>query len=348
MKNLLFICPTQYGYNTDYYKYCECLTNQYNIYYLGIKSGYKKTFETKNVKVIEVTHDKYFCGILSLFVTAFKLSRKVKFDKVIIYYTILCSLFLLIFGRLRTIVDIRTAYIGGTKKAYYQNTLLKIETNLFKKITVISEGVADFLKLNPKKIKILPLGADTGVYASKSNDLKLLYVGTFNDRNIDVTIKAVDSYIGLTHNKSLQYYIVGCGNSYETKKIEPAIESCNNISQIHYEGEKRGKELIPYYEKCNIGVAYVPLRDYYDKQPPTKTYEYLLNSMAVIATPTTENKKVISELNGIVLDGEDEGSFIKGLSYMNTHIFDTKKIYNENLQYSWQTLTQKYLLPILQ
>ena len=70
MKNILFVCPTQFGYNTDYYKYCECLTDQYNVYYIGLDLGYKRPFEVKNVKVIEVAHDKYFYGIISLFVTA--------------------------------------------------------------------------------------------------------------------------------------------------------------------------------------------------------------------------------------------------------------------------------------
>ncbi len=348
MKNLLFVCPTQYGYNTDFYKYCECLSDKFNVYYVGIKLNNKRSFESKRVNVVEVEHDKYICGILTLFITSFKLSRKIKFKRVIIYYTLFCSLFLFLFGRSRAIVDIRTAYIGNSRKVCLQNKFLRIETNLFKIITVISEGVADFLKLNHKKCHILPLGADAGICASKSHCKKLLYIGTFNDRNIDITIKAVDEYIERSENRAIEYFIIGCGSSKEVENIEKNIKLCKNASQIHYEGEKRGDELRPYFEMCNVGIAYVPLRDYYDKQPPTKTYEYLLNSMAVIATPTTENKKVVSELNGVVLDGEDEESFIKGLTYINSYMFDTRKIYEDNLKYSWDLLTDKYLLPIIE
>jgi len=39
---------------------------------------------------------------------------------------------------------------------------------------------------------------------------------------------------------------------------------------------------------------------YYDCQPATKTFEYILSGMVCIATSTYENKKLINNINGVL------------------------------------------------
>lgn len=40
---------------------------------------------------------------------------------------------------------------------------------------------------------------------------------------------------------------------------------------------------------------YVPITDYYEYQPPTKTFEYVLSGLLCLATATSSNKEVITE-----------------------------------------------------
>lgn len=102
------------------------------------------------------------------------------------------------------------------------------------------------------------------------------------------------------------------------------------------------------YSRCNVGVSYIPQTAYYDHQPPTKTFEYLLAGMPVLATSTTENKKVINETNGILIQ-DNPDSFSKGLAILSDRLpsFDSLKIRKNSLAYSWQFIINEIMVPYL-
>ena len=79
-------------------------------------------------------------------------------------------------------------------------------------------------------------------------------------------------------------------------------------------------QLKPRFDAANIGVSYVPLTDYYDCQPVTKTFEYLLPGMPVVATLTSENRNVIHSENGVLV-GDTTEDFYKGMKA----IFEKKR-----------------------
>ena len=54
--------------------------------------------------------------------------------------------------------------------------------------------------------------------------------------------------------------------------------------------------------KYDIGLSYVPMIDMFDCQPPTKTFEYLMAGLPVLATSTYENKLIVSSSNGWLCD----------------------------------------------
>jgi len=88
----------------------------------------------------------------------------------------------------------------------------------------------------------------------------------------------------------------------------------------------------------------------FDSQPVTKTFDYLLAGMPVIATATSENKIVINENNGVLIDDTIEGFasgveevIIKKDRYKSQTIRETSQIYH------WQLIVsnlEKYLLNI--
>jgi glycosyltransferase involved in cell wall biosynthesis len=81
------------------------------------------------------------------------------------------------------------------------------------------------------------------------------------------------------------------------------------------------------------------LTPYYDVQPPAKTFEYLLSGMPVIATQTSENKKLINPGNGILI-GESAEEFYLGLKkiYESRDSFDSKLIRDSNINHTWEKI----------
>jgi glycosyltransferase involved in cell wall biosynthesis len=209
----------------------------------------------------------------------------------------------------------------------------------------------DFLRLSKAKCELLPLGGERVDFVQKEHaNISLLYVGTFYDRYIEKTIEGFALFNKQHPEINITYTIIGMGTSYEIKNIQNAIKNNAIEKKVTYVGEKRYEELHPYYHSHNIGVSYIPLTSYYDCQPPTKTYEYLLNGMIVLATPTSENKKVINQSNGILLKSDSTNDFMHGLEALSLSItnFDFENIHNEAQQYSWEQIVEQFLIPIIE
>jgi nucleoside-diphosphate-sugar epimerase len=71
-------------------------------------------------------------------------------------------------------------------------------------------------------------------------------------------------------------------------------------------GFNRGRVEHIYFDIHNIGVSYIPMLKCFDNQPPTKTFEYLLSGMPVIATATNANKDIINDVNGVLINDNSE------------------------------------------
>ncbi len=86
-------------------------------------------------------------------------------------------------------------------------------------------------------------------------------------------------------------------------------------------------------------MSYIPVKPWYDFQPATKTYEYLLSGIPVIATNTYENRQVINEKNGVLIDDNPE-SFAIGLEkmYNNINCFDQNIIIRSVQDHEWQNI----------
>lgn len=352
MKKILIIGLVQYGYNTDWYQYSECLADYYDVYYLCANNG-------KPIRLSEKVHVNYFGTSLlgwrgALFREAWRLVKENDFKKVVVYTFALSFLLRLFIPKKKLVMDIRTSYICSPLKSFLLNREILFESFFYDKVSVISWGVSSFLGLHKKKCRLLPLGAIPGVQSDKTIviGMKLMYVGTFYDRHIENTVEGTALF--LRNHPSLSpddftYYIIGCGSDYDIKLIQGTIDKYGIDKYVKFEGEKRFEKLIPYFEKCNIGVCYVPMTDYYDCQPPTKTFEYLLNSMVVLGTRTCENRAVLNDSNGVLIDDTIEG-FAKGLDdfFKQQAKYRYESIYKNSLQYSWRKLTEKYMLPIIE
>jgi hypothetical protein len=197
MKNKLVIVNTeQFGYHTDTYKYCEYLRNNYEIIYICFDEGKKKIYLNNirviYIKVLNLKIIKYFFFVFELL----KLLKSLKSDIVFIKYFYFCSIITFFYSG-RIILDIRTSTINRYKIIrYLLNILLKIELKSFENITVISESLKKYLNIN-RPVSILSLGSDLTNYGDKvfSDNIEMLYVGTFFNRRITDTILGIKIFL---------------------------------------------------------------------------------------------------------------------------------------------------------
>ncbi|CAN0385551.1 unnamed protein product, partial [Scytosiphon promiscuus] len=186
---------------------------------------------------------------------------------------------------------------------------------------------------------------------SKSFDrLSLLYVGTLVKRNILNCVKRFHNYIEICKKTEMEisarFTIVGDSPYHELEEIRAYIQRNNLEVYIHTKGYVHRNDLKPFFEKCNIGVSYIPIRSYYQYQPPTKTYEYLISGMPTIATGTYENKALVGPGAGVVIDDTPE-SFQKGILKLTQQKFDSEAIRKEYSQHTWEKVVQNHFIPLI-
>lgn len=350
MKKIVFINPGPFGSLTDTYYYYIFLKNYYDITYVGFDEG-KEVLKYEKINLIHITGgSKKLSNKICFFRKVREVLKSENIDFILVNYFIGCAIIRLFTGN-RIVIDIRTSYIFKNKyKRLIYNIILSFESRLFKNISVISKGLATFLHL-PERCHILPLGAPLLPLIHKNFDsLKILYVGTFHQRNISNTIFAFAKFFREYCDEiPMHYTIIGFGSEDDIDKVINSIQTEKMTDHIFYKGVIRYPELTEYLNDHNIGMSYIPIENYYEHQPPTKTFEYLLSGMAVIATGTKENKKVINYSNGIIIKDSIEDIYI-GLKeiYNRRIIYDTEKIQKNARKYSWEDIVNGNLIPYIE
>lgn len=349
-KNILLITSAQFGYHTDSYFYADLLSKHYNVFYLGYDHG-NEYFKTKDVHVFHIPFELgKFKSRIEMMKLASALNKKERFTHTLVFYFTFSSLFKLCVRDSIHILDIRTSFVFNSKrKRYIYNQFMCLEASLFKHITIISNSLQNYLGIK-KKSHILPLGAPDYVTNEKEfSSLRLMYVGTFYDRNIEQTVFGFRQFlIDTGFPKNVKYIIIGFGSEEEKLRIKRAIEDNNLEEYIDFKGEIRYPALTSYFSESNVGISFIPLTSYYDCQPPTKTFEYLLNGMAVLATRTSENTLVINQSNGVLI-GDTAQEFSEGLKdlYRLRNNFDSNLIKQKANAFTWEYIVENNLFPYL-
>lgn len=349
MKNNI-ISQTQFGYNNATYYYCKYLKDDFDILYICWDHGLPR-IEMDGVQVVYVSRQG------SMLVRTWRFLRtalgriKERQTVVFIKYFKGVSLALrLLLPRHCFVLDIRTGSVHKSQFVRkFHDARLKFETRFFQNVTVISQSLAEKLGI-AHKAHILPLGADVLSRTDKIFDsLRLLYVGTLLNRNIDITIQGFKKfYDELKHRIPVSYTIIGDGPNNEARELKALVSELGLSEVVKILGPVPHTELGPYLDACNVGVSYVPMTDYYDCQPVTKTFEYLLSGMPVIATQTSENRKVIKEENGVLV-GDNAEDFYSGLKaiFEKRQRFDSAKIRCKATGYTWENIVKNNLKPYL-
>jgi hypothetical protein len=350
MKNILFIHPGQFGSQTSTYNYCLLLKDSYNIKYIGFDDGLKN-MNLEGINYIHLSHSRnMLTNRIMFFKTIYNELKKTKYDFILVNYFIFCSVLSFLVKK-KGVIEIRSGYIYSSSiKRFIYNTILFIEVRFFKNITTISSGIVKYLRL-PKRTHILPLGSKLSLPIKKDfESLRVLYVGTFHERNINKTIHAFAKFYKEYNCKiNINYTIIGFGSKTEINNILNTIKILEMNDHVIYKGTIRSPLLDPYLKEHNIGMSYIPIKKHFENQPPFKTYEYLLNGLTVLATATKENKKVVTKQNGVLV-GDSICDVYEGLVqiYKNRQCYNSLIIQKKAQQYSWDSIVNKNLIPYIE
>ncbi|MBK5203771.1 MAG: glycosyltransferase, partial [Prolixibacteraceae bacterium] len=144
------------------------------------------------------------------------------------------------------------------------------------------------------------------------------------------------------------YDIVGDGYNNETDKLLKLSKKLNLLNIVKIHGRIPNTEIKPFFDKCNIGVSFVPIQDRYEFQPVTKTFEYVMSGLYTIATCTYENKKVINDVNGILIKDSDD-DFCRALEFIvkNRDRISALDISDTLVNYKWSEIVNNTLYPLL-
>ncbi len=312
-KSILLVTREQFGYHVDPYVYAKELTRHFAVTYYCWDYG-RPRLETPGVAV------RYSSRTGNLYARNFRFIRELReltprFTVTLLFYFAGASLLLPGTGNLKKniICDVRTGSVLGSKwRRMLYNSLLKAEVRAFQNRSFISEGLGRSLGF--AQFNVLPLGASTTDCPARSYDrLHLIYVGTFETRNLEESIAG----LGIFHhrhggNPVGKYTIIGSGTDAEVGKLKKAIVRYGLENVVDLTGYIQRDNVGSYLSQANVGVSYVPMTDYYNFQPVTKTYEYFLAGLPVIATATHEHRLIIEPHNGVLIESNAD-SFAEGL-----------------------------------
>lgn len=308
------ICQSQFGYHIDTYYYVKELSKHDDVSYLCWDYGKSKYADVGDISYIK--RDKNIViRNLRFIISAIFYIYKSKSDVFFIKYFKGAFLLKAFAPWKRFVLDIRTVSINRSPQVrFFEDCLLRFESLFFRNVTVISTAVAQKLRIN--RFKTIPLGAEVicnkNTFRQVKDEVNLLYVGTLNGRNIDVTVDALDIVVRRCPNLKFRYYIVGDGVERDTQKVKKTIEANALNDIVIMTGYLKHDELVELFSKTHVGIAYVPITDYYNVQPSTKIYEYIRSKIPVVATKTKANVASVESKFG-VLAGQSAAEFSEGI-----------------------------------
>ncbi|NOW85436.1 glycosyltransferase involved in cell wall biosynthesis [Clostridium beijerinckii] len=354
MKRLLIVSNEQFGYHTDTYKYAINLREKYKIYFICLDYKLERKYcDNINLVYISKSNSRKLNNV-KLIIKSIKTIYKYKIDVAFIVYFKFANFIKKFTPFKKHILDIRTGIISNNKNIRDKgNQSIKKCAKKFRNVTIISYNLAKYLQVDVNKnVYELPLGADLNEHLeinslNKQNIIRFCYVGILSSRNINDTLKA---YIEFKKNNNIEseYLIAGYHNVDDCEKKE-FFKIISSEKTIKYIGRLDHDEVNDFILSCDVGISYVPITEYYDFQPPTKTFEYLAAGKPCIATNTVENKLIINGKNGLLCEDNIEDLCDK-MEEMSKRIwnYSSIEIIDSVKEYSWTRITKDILSTIIE
>lgn len=345
---ILIICREQFGYHTDIYKWCQYLRDEYTVSVITFGGKPKVCMEDVRVHYVSLIGARVFRGIRFIIKTL--LLAAAHRGPVLVCYFPGCCIYKLLLPWKKIILDIRTLDVSADiDQRSYADRRLSRSLKYFDHISVISEGVAKKLRLNTKNYSLLPLGAEKIECCKKDySRFRLIYIGTLFNRDIHKTVEGLALFLRKHPETDIFYDIIGDGPNNEAENLKSVVIEHGLEGHVKVHGYLLHSDLMPFLREANVGVSFVPMTDYYEHQPVTKSYEYILAGLYTIATNTGSNRKIISKTNGILIN-DSPLDFAHGLEKVvcNAGLISTEAVQQSLKNYTWQAIIENNLKPII-
>ena len=343
----------KFGFHVVSYYLSKYASEKHNVTYLGLtldQTG--ESLSLPNVKVKEHLCKPGLKGRKQMLSLLSDEVQSGEYDVIFTQYFAGISMLKKTFCNENLIVDIRSGYLlKNPFKRYLLNGLLCKESKyLTENISINSKLLGHYLGFKSSEISELPLGADpVSINKRDFRTLRLIYIGTLSKRNIDITIIGLRHYINENPNHNIERYdIIGSGD-IEQKLILELIHEYNLSSIVRVHGYINRDRTGEFLQNANVGVSFVPITPYYDLQPVTKTFEFLLAGLPVLATATSQNKRFIDKSNGVLIedDAENFSDGIKKIISAMKH-YSSEGIQASSARYSWENIILDKYLPYIE
>ncbi len=296
-------------------------------------------------KALAIRYGRWLAGCVSEIVRG-------RYDIVLVVYFPGCSLLRTALAGERAVLDIRSGSVSAhPARRFLADLILRVEAAFFPYLLIIGEGLRRRIGITASTARIHSVGADP-VYGTRRafGALRLLYIGSLDaKRGIERTIIGfAEARRQLAAELELSYTIVGDGPRNELQDLRYIVRRLGLERAVHLVGYVPHNRLPQYLTTHNVGVSFVPMTKYYDQQPPTKTYEYLLAGLPVIATATSEHARIITPGNGVLIRDTAE-SFCDGIVRLAAvrNVFDSAEIRDSCSDHSWRCIMLTRVLPYL-
>ena len=348
MKKLLIINITTFGRLTDSYMWCKYLKDRFEITVVCPDAETRVEMEGIDIKFVSKFKGRRSNELYFLF-AALWYCLTFRGTILVVYFRNAAWLKRIVFWK-KMILDIRTFSVKPDKnfRRVFDRGLIAA-TRAYDHVTIISNGLRDKIKLSHSKSTILPLGSDPITYIDTDFDqLRLLYVGILSERDIYKTVIGLKCFKDKYPDNDITYEIVGDGHGDELERLRELTTKLGLDDVVILHGRVPLSALKPYFDRCNIGVSFVPKTEYYQFQPPTKTFEYIISGLYTIATSTYCNVEIVSPVNSILIEDTSD-DFAKALESIskNKADLDHKKIRESLSDYKWKNIVDNILYPIV-
>ena len=355
---VMIICREPFGCITDTLKLCEYIRHKHEVSFLGFDSLGSKQEGTGPLVTVQGVQVDSVSANGSPLLRSIRFVRRCigeagkEYDLVYIYYFLGCSLIRLLNPAKTVVVDFRTCSVTQSRVGrLIRNALMRVEASCFQWVIVISEHLREKFALFSPGAHIVPLGADRFEFPNTLREsLHLLYIGTLSGRKIEETIDAFSRFYKDFGDKlSLRYTVIGDGQPGQRPALLEMAKKLGVLAVMEIPGYIPHDQLKEYFGRCNVGVSYVPITAYYDHQPPTKTFEYLLAGMPVIATDTRANRRIISDINGVLVRDTPD-AFYAGLCKLAQRrcSYDAAAIRESVADRTWENIMVNNAIPHLE
>lgn len=357
---ILLVTTNQFGYLVDYHRYYTYLKKKgHDVKF--VCSDYKKErIEGNNPDIIYVPSVKNKINKHFTFMKAIvDADKQYNFDRIMIHVFPLVSLLSLFIKKQKIFLDIRTLSIHKKKyKRSFFDFLIKFASRIYMNTSSITDVAAKQLGLS--SYKLLPLGGayfgnqhngtpENAIYNHifENSYFIFIYVGTLFKRRIIECVQGFHAYMNKHPGTKARFVIIGTSPKNELNEINAYIEQHGLQDIVYTLGYIPQTRLSYFFNHSHCGIAFIPLTMPYPLQPTTKTYEYLVNGIPVIATATLDNIQMVETSKvpcGVIIkDNSEEIEKAVGIIHENKHLYKRDDIAREFNRYEWDNLFDIYL-----